>query len=104
VLSVVEAIIGYAAYRRQTTFTQDQIVTSIAFKITVHSLNTRSFCPLQSIILCNRKKFLTTGTKLVLVGLHSYHPYPANLFLHNLYYVLLKTSGVTLRAGVAQLG
>jgi hypothetical protein len=26
------------------------------------------------------------------------------LFLHNLYYVLLKTSGVTLRAGVAQLG
>jgi hypothetical protein len=37
--------------------------------------------------------------------LYSCHTYPVSkLFLHNLYYVLLKTSGVTLSAGVAQLG
>jgi hypothetical protein len=43
--------------------------------------------------------------------IHSCYSYPASksypvskFSLHNLYYVLLKTSGVTLSAGVAQLG
>jgi hypothetical protein len=37
--------------------------------------------------------------------IHSCYSYPVSKFsLHNLYYVLLKTSGVTLSAGVAQLG
>jgi hypothetical protein len=61
------------------------------------------FAPFNPSFYATEKNF-GYWNELVLVGLHSYHPYPANLFLHNLYYVLLKTSGVTLRAGVAQLG
>ena len=54
------------------------------------------------------EKILLTTTKSPLDRLHfcihSCHVHIHQVILHNLYYVLLKTSGVTLSAGVAQLG